>query len=413
MLKPLPRGLLLILVGSFLLRIGLVIVQPMTRDSLERLPDQREYYALAENVLRHGSLSFYDPRVGQRVYAYRMPGYPAFLVACAGSISVARFAQCLLDSSTVLATFLLAVRLTACTRLGRIAALLMAANPFYIFFSSLLLSETLFDCLLIWAIYFLLRLPSRTAIVGLGMLVAATYVRPIGYALLPAVGFAAALNLPRRTAYHLPSLGLQAGRLTLFYVIILFFAMVPWAYRNHKLFGQWVWTTTNGGITLYDGFHAGATGASDQRFLADMPAVLTMNEVKRSSFFAVRARDWIATNPRSFAILSLKKIARTWSPVPLSQDFSKPSYVVLSAVFSIPFDLLCLVGLFSPRLSAPAKFLMVTPAAIVTLGVVLSVGSIRYRMPAEATMAIVAAAGAMDVFKRRKFEVRNLEASNQ
>jgi hypothetical protein len=415
----LPRGLFLILIVALLLRIGLVIAQPMTAESLDRLPDQREYFSIAENLLRHGSLSFFDPRVGQKVYAYRMPGYPVFLVACGGSVEIARLVQCLLDTSTVLAVFLIASRLSGCTRLGRLAAFAVAVNPFYIFFSSLILSETLFTTLLVWGMYFLLRFPKWTAILGLWLLIAATYVRPLGYLLVPAVGFAAALNLPRRSPYRLsevlrPGL-IRAVPLTLLYSAVLALAMAPWAYRNHKLLGSWVWSTTNSGITLYDGFHQGANGASDQRFLPAMPAVLTMNEVARSLYFATQARQWATAHPIGVVFLSLKKSERGWSPVPLSQDFGKLGYVLVSAAYSIPFDLLCLVGLFSSRLSRQAKLLIATPAASVTLGMLLSVGSIRYRMPAEAPLAVLAACGAMDIVKRLrrakapKFEERNLE----
>jgi hypothetical protein len=166
---------------------------------------------------------------------------------------------------------------------------------------------------------------------------------------------------------------------------------------------------------LYDGFHQGANGASDQRFLAGMPAVLTMNEVARSLYFAAQARQWATAHPIGVVFLSLKKSERGWSPVPLSQDFGKLGYVLVSAAYSIPFDLLCLVGLFSSRLSRRAKLLIATPAASVTLGMLVSVGSIRYRMPAEAPLAVLAACGAMDIVKRLrrakapKFEERNLE----
>ena len=44
-------------------------------------------------------------------------------------------------------------------------------------------------------------------------------------------------------------------------VLMVTVLLFPWACRNHRLLGRWIWTTTNGGITAYDGFRPGATGA--------------------------------------------------------------------------------------------------------------------------------------------------------
>ena len=43
-----------------------------------------------------------------------------------------------------------------------------------------------------------------------------------------------------------------------------------WGVRNHAVLGRWVWLTTNGGVTKYDGFNPDATGASDQGFLRSL-----------------------------------------------------------------------------------------------------------------------------------------------
>jgi hypothetical protein len=93
-------------------------------------------------------------------------------------------------------------------------------------------------------------------------------VRPGAIGLPVLLGVAAALREPRRgPAYHrqvaaagrdhdAPADARRAA---------------PWAMRNHRVVGAWVWTSTNGGITRYDGFNPDATGASDQSFVAAMP----------------------------------------------------------------------------------------------------------------------------------------------
>lgn len=422
MCKSSRRILFVILTAALLLRIGLVIAQPVTAQSLDRLPDQREYLSLAQNLLQHGSLSFFDPRFGQTVYAYRMPGYPILLAACGASVSLARVEQCLIDVSSVLAIFLITRQLLFVRKHipvtsveGRraeaaalIAAALVALDPFYIYFANLLLSETLFAALVVWGIYFLLRHTMPPFLVGVAFLIAAAYVKTTGLLMFPAVVFVFILNFMAPAAYRLSDLR-RVCLICVPFFLMLFLAMIPWTWRNHQLLDSWIWTTTNSGVTLYDSFHPGVTGASDQRFITALPGVMSMNEVQRSRFLAASARNWAFSNWTQIPKLSAMKILRGWSPIPLSRDFGKPVYRIISAAYSIPFDLLCLVGLFSPRLTRRAKLLIGTPALVVTMGMVMSVGSIRYRMPAEAPLAVLASVGVIELFDRRKFEERNLE----
>ena len=399
MSKPLPRLLWAILLIGLVLRVGWAMVQPNSDQTIDRLPDQREYLSLAQNLLGHGSLYFVDPRFNQAVYAYRMPGYPLFLAICHGSVRIARLAQCLIDVSTLLAVFLIGRRLSDSPRVGLFAAGLMAVNPFYIYFCGLILTETLFAASIIWAIW---SLVNRRWLMATAFLVTATCLRPTGLPFLPVLVMVGSLNPQTPLSYRL----WDALRRCTIATFIVLMCLYPWARRNDQRLGQWIWTTTNAGITLYDGFNPAATGASDQRFVTQLPLVKTINEVDRSRFFEARARDWIGRNWQTIPLLSARKLLRGWSPVPLSQDFGRTAYRWISAAYTVPFDLLCLVGLFSPALSRRAKVLIVMPALIVTLAQVMSVGSIRYTMPAEAPLAVLAAVAMMDVLQRKSRRLR-------
>src|SRR5262249_38300212 len=72
--------------------------------------------------------------------------------------------------------------------------------------------------------------------------------------------------------------------------------LTPWALRNYSKLHRWVWLTTNGGITRYDGFNAEATGASDQSFIGQPEMILlrSMSEVERDEYLSARANRWIA-----------------------------------------------------------------------------------------------------------------------
>jgi hypothetical protein len=123
-----------------------------------------------------------------------------------------------------------------------------------------------------------------------------------------------------------------------------------------------------------------------------MPWTSDMSEVARSRYFSGLADDWIAAHPWRAMKLAGIKIARTWSPMPLSRKYGGQwKYRAVGLTFSAGFDVLVLVGLRRGNLSGPAKRFLLLPAVYFTIAAALSVGSIRYRIPAEGPMAIVAA----------------------
>ena len=374
--------LLLLLFAASLLRIGWVSRQPAEADP--RLGDQSEYLQLGRSLLAGGELKLHDARFGQDVYAYRTPGYPALIAACGGSVRAVRFLQAILDATTVLATYLLARRHLA-TGPSLAAGAFVAFNPFLIYFTGLLLTETLFTAMLAWGIY-LLTDPRRVAWAGgLVVLGLSVLVRPSALGLVPLLAGAAAWAGGWRAVFR--NVAWAAG--------LLIAVLLPWAYRNahHPQVRSWVWTTTNGGITTYDGFHDRATGASDQKaFVEEMRTLLSrMDEVERDAYLSQRAHEWIRDHPGSSLILMGRKIARTWSPVPLSYEYgSNPLYVAAGLLYTLPFDLLIVLGLWKSAVPGSAKVFLILPAIYFTAIHALSVGSLRYRIPVEPPMAVIA-----------------------
>ena len=392
------KHLILLLLVALAVRVGWAITRPADDAAINQLPDQREYLEAARNLLHGQGLKFVDPRFGTEVYAFRTPGYPAFLAICGGNIRAARVAQALIDTGTVLAAFLLARRWLA-EGPSLFAALLVAFNPFLVYFTGLLLTETLFTGMLAWAMVLLawpalVESVSRARLMWIGgvvLLALAVLVRPgaVGLPVLMAVT-GALLNRREARAYHLgPLWPLPVGATAMLVTVLI---LLPWAYRNHVVVGQWVWTSTNAGFTAYDGFNPDADGSSDQRFVSEMPQLATMSEVGRSTYLAARARDYTDAHPGRITELALSKIGRMWSPKPLSDDFGRPVYIAVAMLYGVPFFLLVLAGLLSPTLGGTAKVFLLAPAIYLTAIHAASVGSLRYRVPAEVPMAVIAAA---------------------
>jgi len=182
--------------------------------------------------------------------------------------------------------------------------------------------------------------------------------------------------------------------------------LAPWAMRNerHSRLQSKIWTTTNGGITLYDGFNPQANGASNQKPFLDAlkPELERLDEMERDRFFTSRAVEWIATHQTDAVRLALVKIARTWSPVPLSSEYGSKAYVAIGLIYTVPVYLLFFIGLWRGAGGKTLKALCVLPAIYFTGIHAASVGSLRYRVPCEPPMALVAGAGAAMLLNSRR-----------
>jgi 4-amino-4-deoxy-L-arabinose transferase-like glycosyltransferase len=390
--------ILILLLGlAMAFRLAYVLPKDASPASLSALPDQEGYVQCARNWWSGDGLYYHDDRFGQDVYAVRTPGYPVFLALCNNvSVRLVRIVQALIDVSCVVAVYLVGRRMWS-ESAGLVAAAWVACDPFMIYFSSLLLSETLFTAMLAWSLYLIIC--RRWMLLACVLLALGAMVRPSSLPL--------ALILPVAGAWLL-GLGFRrivaCGFLSLLITVVVF---APWAYRNHLMLGSWVWTTTNSGITAYDGLHPGATGASDQAFVQSMPELGQMNEVERDTYLANLARRFVREHPGKTLQLALVKAVRTWSPVPLSQQFGESRlHVLVGLAYSLPLFFFALLGFLAatkgvllrpplrptPELRA-AAILLVMPALCLTVIHAASVGSLRYRIPVDPQLAILAGAG--------------------
>ncbi len=418
-------ALMAVLLAGLIVRIAIALYLPSDQAFLERLPDQLEYVQLAESLLENGELVTVDERYAspQPLVAQRMPGYPLLVAACGANVTVVRIVQSGLDLVTALAAFGIA-RAWLTDRESIFAAALVALNPFLAYFSSLVLSETVFTTMLTVGIYGVVKARRRPIHWwwGIGIIALSVYVRPTGAPLAVVVAIAAALlpgRQPSRPASRWP---LPAGMTAALMVGLM---LLPWLVRNWYVLDLdnddvWrapiagVWTTTNGGITLYDGWNLdNTTGGSDQSFVGRMPQLGLMNEMERSAYLSEKADEAVRERPWRAVKLAGLKVLRTWSPVPLSEVGSegRPAVAVMGAMYAVPVMLLAIGGML-PRqkssggggggggdgggggLPGSAKILLFAPILALTVAHAMTVGSLRYRLPVEPILAVLAAAGA-------------------
>jgi 4-amino-4-deoxy-L-arabinose transferase-like glycosyltransferase len=385
----LPLPLIAIAILATLLRMVWGLSRPGDDASLAVLPDQIEYLEVARSLLAGGGFAFVDDRFGESLRAFRLPGYPLLMALCAAEPWVIRIAQALLDGSTVIASALIAQRLIG-GRSPYIAGTLVALDPFAVYFSGLLLSETLFMAMITWAVALcVLRRDRNDADAawwcGIVLMALASLVKPLAVPILLVV-VPASVILRR---------GSDADTLvrTLLALLVLGAVMSLWLVRNHRVVGAAVYST-NSGFTLFDGLHDGATGASDQQFATNMVMLRELDEVERSRRLTGLAVQWAVGHPLEVMRLAGVKAARTWSPMPLGQAYrGNPAVLIAALAWSMTVFALAVLGLFRGRWAQGAMLLLLGPLLAMTLVHAVTVGSLRYRAPLHPLLVLLACGG--------------------
>jgi 4-amino-4-deoxy-L-arabinose transferase-like glycosyltransferase len=130
------------------------------------------------------------------------------------------------------ATSVLTRQLFANSRVALTAAALYALEPLSVMYSSILLSETLFATMVVWALVLLVDAVGRdrrgTLVAGTALLAASAYVRPVSYFLpLPLLGLIGGYAAVTRR----PRLLVAAGVAACVAIIVI----GPWLVRNRAL----------------------------------------------------------------------------------------------------------------------------------------------------------------------------------
>ncbi|MFC1525139.1 ArnT family glycosyltransferase, partial [Planctomycetota bacterium] len=156
--KPMVKQYWLLLV-IFLIALGLRVGFVLTLENKFYFPDSYQYDTVAQNIISGNGFM-----VSENLRAGRPPAYPLFLsisyLLFGKSLFVIRFIQALLSTLSCLVVYLIGKKVFD-QRTGLIAAVITAIYPFFIFFSGLILTETIFILLLLVFIYLLINLEQR------------------------------------------------------------------------------------------------------------------------------------------------------------------------------------------------------------------------------------------------------------
>ena len=408
--------LLWILLSALALRVAAAFWLQHDLDVNKKRPflisgDAEGYWELGRTIAKGEAYQLYDPPR----QIERMPGYPAF-VAAAIRLSdtlglpkerqyfVARLLMALIGTLNCGLVALLGRELFD-TRTGNLAAAIVAVAPPLIVFSVILLSETLFAMTLLISLWSVARL-TRTAegANGTGRLVfwsvlsgltiaIAVYVRPSWLLFAPCFAVVFAVWFGRkRSAFR----GLILATVV---VLTTYGALLPWAIRNHRVSGHWIFTTLWVGASLYDGFNATANGDSNLEFFDNERLMERMSEYDVDRHYRDRAWEFVRQHPGRAAWLTVEKIKRYWMPWPNAKQFDGFLVKVAIGAYFIPVLLAAVVGwLYGPR-NFWGWLLTLGPILYFAAVHAVFLGSLRYRLPAEYPLCIAAAIGLQQVWK--------------
>lgn len=366
--------------------------------------DANGYWELGQRIANGQAYEVHTPP--RRVL--RTPGFPLLLAGSirlfGNSVFAASMVMAVVGTATCGLTWLLARRLLG-ERVALITLAIIAVSPLQIGSNIQILSECFFS---LWVVVSLLALQLLTEIasqekferrfvftaftagvvIGLG-----TLVRP-GWLLwavfcLPAVFLAVGVPLRRR---------MLAGILIPFGCWL---ALVPWAWRNYEVTGHWIHTSLWSGPSLYDGLHDGATGISDMSFVDQDGIYQRLDEYEANEHYKALSVQFVVQNPGRAIQLAILKAGRYLSPTLNASGFSGGPFAVFCLLWYATFSILTAIGIWYQRGQRALVYLLAGPFLQFLLVHMVFVGSIRYRLPVEFPLTILAAAGVDHIIRHR------------
>jgi 4-amino-4-deoxy-L-arabinose transferase-like glycosyltransferase len=359
------------------------------------------YYHSAANLIAQGH--FLDRRILGGVYptAEHPPLYPLVLAVVAWSGGTAllaqRIASCVIGVGVVLAVALLGRRVAG-PRAGWLAGGLAAVFPPLVTADGLVMSEPLFALLVALAVLSALGLlarPTRARAAGLGVLVAlATLTRGEGLALLVLLAWpAAVLASPRDRAWRLAAV-------TLACVVVL----APWVIRNAVAFGRPLIATDSNtliaGANCPDTYYGHDIGWWSLRC---MERARSRVQIERGDASTAAAWRYAGDHAGRLPVVAAVRVLRTFDLFqPFRQGNQEPRrrwVDVVSAPFVWVVLALAIVGFV--RLRGAVRWPLMAPIVMVVLVSALGWGIGRFRIGADVTLLVLAAAGVFGRTQRR------------
>lgn len=352
--------------------------------------------------------------------AWEMPGAAAFfalplaIAGPEGGIRLIRVVQSTLLVIQVLLLASIAYHVFKDRRAVVITSMLTAVYPFFIYYQGLLLSETLFNTLLIAAIAALYwwrehgaRIDGRLILASL-LLALAGWVKPTLLFLPPVLVFGCAWLWGRDLRR-----AIQIGAIA---AVIFVAVFAPWWIRNGLVLDAFVPFTTSSSANLYLGNNGHNTSFGvDWNTDVDGAVVARINklpELARQAAYKQEAVEWITGHPAAFLRGMAAKLFRYWNVVPNAAEFRSSGMMLVSLLSFGPVLVLAMACVAFGRRHvelAPIYALV----GYYTLVHCIVIASLRYRFPLEPFLIVMASYPLAQIIAKfqTRFGLSNASAS--
>jgi len=311
---------------------------------------------------------------------------------------------------TIYVIYILSHEIFENKNIARMSASIVAFYPFFVFYSISLLSETMYILFLYLSFYFIVKFHKTNSlkyIVLFSITFALdTLVRFTNFAMFPffiLLFFYFALKKDVGLSYYFKILILT--------IVSYSLVMALWWIRNYEVYDKFIPTTVGAaGIPFYSGNNPmNKSGGGIIGVDVDFSQFNHIKDLeKRDDAMMQAGIKWIKNNPKDWLVLEAKKFMRMYRITPYAPEYQALHYR-LASIFTYGVILfLFLFGLYKFR----CKFLLLSPMILYTLlltGITMVfIGSLRYRLPIEPFMIIIASAVLNEIFikffKKAKIE---------
>ena len=330
------------------------------------------------------------------------------ILATGPDIWAAKLLWITLSGLTVVPVAAIAWALYPTVQVVLLAACGFAFYPFSIYYSTLLLSETPFLLLMTGAVATMLILARDEVRTGkwkgnglvlgvlLGLLFGVAHLtRPTLVYFFPFV------------LVWLCVVNHYSWKVSVLSLITFVCVCAPWTVRNYVAFdGAFIPGTLGSGLVMWEGNNpwndrGGVSQPEWARHLWPPEEVLTsMNEYQIDEWQKSKAIAHIRAEPGRFVRVSLRRFVRFWNFFPNAKEYRSPFYRWVSFVSIAPIVILALVYPLLRWKRWRQWSLVAMLIAYYTVLHVVTIGSIRYRLPLEPTLVAVAAASLVALWSR-------------